>query len=111
MAKVVYNGCFGGFGLSSVAVIAMADLGHEAARLAVVESRTDEYALDRFARLVDRHDPILVQVVETLGPNVSGGRCSKLFVAELAGDRYIVEEYDGSESVVEPADLEWTVIA
>jgi hypothetical protein len=90
MFKVAYNGCFGGFSLSDRAVQRCAELGLE----------TDTYPYD-----VPRHHPVLVRVIEELG-DAANGRCASLGVAEVAGP-YRIEEYDGSESVVEPSDLDW----
>jgi hypothetical protein len=50
---------------------------------------------------VDRDDPHLVQVVETLGPDC-GGWVSSLKVVEIPDDvKWQIEEYDGSEWVAE----------
>ena len=48
---------------------------------------------------MDRHDPVLVQVVEGLGDKASD-MFSQLCVVEVSG-RYYIEEYDGRESVKE----------
>jgi hypothetical protein len=52
-----------------------------------------------------RHDPILVQVVEELGDKANG-MCAKLAIEEVSGP-YRIDEYDGSESVVEPDGYDW----
>jgi hypothetical protein len=54
---------------------------------------------------VDRHDPILVQVVEELGEEADGD-CAKLAIAEVSGP-YRIDEYDGSESVKQPDGYDW----
>ena len=54
---------------------------------------------------VDRHDPILVQVVEELGAKANGS-CAKLSIAEVSGP-YRIDEYDGNETVVEPDGYDW----
>ena len=56
-------------------------------------------------RNVDRHDPILVQVVEELGDK-AGGMCAKLAIAEVSGP-YRIDEYDGFESVETPDSYDW----
>ena len=54
-----------------------------------------------YYRDIERHDPLLVQVVEELG-DASGGRCADLRVVEIPdGVDYIVEEYDGMEHIAE----------
>lgn len=111
MAKVVYNACFGGFGLSALAVVGMADLGHEGAQAAIeAGGEGDNNALGRFGYDICRHDPILVQVVEELGPKLAGGDYAKLYVHELVGNRYVIDDYDGNETVVEPEDMTWVVV-
>ena len=56
-------------------------------------------------RDVDRHDPILVQVVEELGDKANGSY-AKLAIGEVSGP-YGIDEYDGFESVIEPDGYEW----
>lgn len=55
---------------------------------------------------VDRHDLTLVQVVEELGL-AADGRCAELSIAEIEGNLYRIDEYDGRETIVEPSDEEW----
>lgn len=56
-----------------------------------------------------RHDPELVKTVEDLGEEANGSY-ARLRVKELKGNRYIIREYDGSENVVEPDDIEWITV-
>ena len=56
-----------------------------------------------------RHDPALVAVVEEMGDEASGS-CAKLKIAEIEGDRYIIDEYEGNEGVSVPDDISWEVI-
>ena len=112
--KVVYNACHGGGRLSLVAMMRLSQLGFDwaVAELAAAgEGVLDDGAffLSGVVDEVVRHDPMLVQVVEELGRDASG-RYSNLMIKEIAGDRYRIEEYDGWEKVVEPADLDWIVI-
>jgi hypothetical protein len=94
MTKIVYNACFGGFGLSDEARIRYQELSG-------VEPGYD-YELSRT-------DPVLVQVVEELGPRASD-RYAELFIAEVpAGTRYRIDEYDGLESVMTVDDYEWSI--
>lgn len=56
-----------------------------------------------------RTDPILVQVVEELGPRANGPHAN-LQIAEVpSGSRYRIDEYDGSESVETPESYEWEI--
>jgi hypothetical protein len=54
---------------------------------------------------VDRHDPILVQVVEELGDKANGSY-AKLAIEEVSGP-YRIDEYDGYETVKEPDGYDW----
>lgn len=56
-----------------------------------------------------RHDKNLVRIVEELGDKANG-RCAQLKVTEIEGNRYIVDEYDGLESICLPEDIRWVVI-
>ena len=139
MTKVVYNACYGGFGLSREACERYWELqGKEVwiengdfmgmftvwlvppeERITLVEAKnwssmslTERLAYNKkhseqtwYDRSVDRHDPILVQVVEELGEKADG-MCAKLAIAEVSGP-YIIDEYDGSESVKQPDDYGW----
>lgn len=90
--KIVYNACHGGFSLSERA---HEELSRESAQ------KKDWYN--------HRHDPALVRVVERLG-DAASGRYSRLRVAELSGNRYWIDEYDGAETVHGPDTIPWTVV-
>ena len=90
--KVVYNACYGGFGLSDEAVVRLKELG---------STINDRYLPWEFPR----HDLLLVQVVEELGDKANTW-ASKLRIEEVCGP-YRIEEYDGLETVYEPSDYAW----
>lgn len=56
-----------------------------------------------------RHDPELVKTVEDLGLEASGTH-ALLKIKEIKGDRYVINEYDGCERVVEPDDINWITV-
>lgn len=89
MKKVVYNECYGGFGLSDLAVKWIKDnKGFE----------TDEY----FYWHERRDHEHLVAVVEALGSDANG-HCADLQIEEIPdGAEFEISEYDGMESVVPP---------
>ena len=93
MTKVVFNSCYGGFGLSDEAEALYTKLGGKPVEY-------DEYC---------RHDPILIKVVETLG-DVANSRFSELKIKTIKGNKYIIDEYDGFESVLEPDDISWVEV-
>lgn len=137
MAKIVYNACYGGFGLSHEAVLRYAELkgiklyhevqfGMHTYYLIPVEEynriRAKEEAKPiapgRFkesnaaffsAISIERDDPILVQVVEELGDRANG-RYANLMVEYIpAGTLYRIEEYDGYESIITRDNYDWKV--
>ena len=140
MTKVVYNACYGGFGLSKEAVQRYWDikgqqvwieddkehpsLGYWTVWLTPPEERPvrnkkwESMSMDErtaynkaysaqswYHRNVDRHDPVLVQVVEELGDKASG-KCAKLAIAQVSGP-YRIDEYDGFERVMTAGDYDW----
>ena len=129
MTRVVYNACYGGFGLSAEAVRRYAEI----AGITLYEHTDDFFTAwyrvprEEYERLLaagdyeaaneayfsvsdmSRTDPALVQVVEELGERANDS-FAQLFVAEVpAGTRYRIDEYDGLESVMTIDDYEWSV--
>ena len=91
--KVVYNSCYGGFGLS------------EKAQKLLNELKGEEVCYYD----LPRHDKDLVAVVEELGSEASGDYGS-LKIATINSDRYRISEYDGWEKVVTPETEKYIVI-
>ena len=49
-----------------------------------------------------RHDPLLIQIVEELGSEIASGGCAELKIIEIPdGTDYVIEEYDGLETIAE----------
>jgi hypothetical protein len=98
MTKIVINACHGGFGLSKEAVdIYCARKGMNPG----VWNNTWKYYEDFFQGQIDRADPLLIEVVETLGTNANG-ECANLRIVEIPdGVEWTICEYDGSEWVAE----------
>lgn len=93
---VVYNACYGGFGLKKSAVAAYNEK-RTAAGLG-----PSQYDLEKH-----RSDPHLVEVVCDLGFENSWGSDLKIYnVPYEYAECYRIDEYDGNESVVcDPKDL------
>ena len=84
--KIVINKCFGGFGLSNVAI----------ERYNVLSGKEVSSYYDR-----ERNDPHLVQVVEEMG-DLANSNYSELKVVEIPDDvSWHIHEYDGLEHVAE----------
>ena len=82
--KVVYNSSFGGYGLSEEAI----KLYNEKS------GRNVEYDFD-----IERHDPILVAVVEELGDEVNDVFSELTIIDIPEGYDYTIDDYDGFETV------------
>ncbi len=99
MGKVVYNACYGGFGLSRAATERLAAMGVEDAvkRLAEPDNGSVFWYS---ARDIPRHDPRLVRVVEEMGA-AANGQCADLRIADIGNGAhaYKIEEHDGQERV------------
>ena len=125
--KVVINTCYGGFELSDEAVLWLEqnakdkklreflkekrkELSQKKSKFDTVESCMASELLFSFCdNGIPRHHPDLVKVVETLKDKASGNY-SDLKVVTLKGNKYRVEEYDGSEYVMEPEDYKFITI-
>ena len=135
MTKVVYNACYGGFGLSKEAVQRYWDIkgqqvwiegDHYSFIVWLVPpeerlKKRDWYSMTmdekatynkeyseqtwHYDMNVSRHDPILVKVVEELGEKANGGYAD-LQIEEVEG-LYHINEYDGMERVMTPSDYKW----
>ncbi len=90
--KVVYNNCYGGYSLSKAAY---EELGLD----------WDDYGYSN----IPRHDLRLVAMVEKLGA-AADGRNANLKIANIDGNKYMIDEYDGNESVVTPDSQDWVVV-
>lgn len=120
--KIVYNDCYGGYSFSDKAIEWLSEHGSERTKKFIVQKRLEAnektkydsskifYVMDALRYFLKRHDPDLVAVVEALGKEVNG-IFSDLSIAEIDGDKYYIEEYDGRETVVTPEDICWTVIS
>lgn len=96
--KVVINTCYGGFGLSKIALESYAsrkgiDLGKWNDRFGFYEGLSDHD--------ISRDDKDLVEIVESLG-KLADGFCAELKVVEIPeGVNWYIHEYDGMEHVAE----------
>ena len=104
MPKIVYNACYGGFSLSDRAVYRARELAQTDEQKKAWNDVNPQYG---YIDGIERHDPILVQVVEELGEEADGS-CAKLRIEELPeGSAYRIDEYDGRESVMTADDYDW----
>jgi hypothetical protein len=57
---------------------------------------------------IDRADPILVHIVETIGSEAASGRFAQLEVYEITDNTlYKIDTYDGLETIITQEDEDW----
>lgn len=88
LQRIVINDCYGGFGLSVLAIL-------EYKKLAGI---TDADFCDRD---IPRDDPYLVKIVKEMGMSANGAHSNLKIVEVPAGVDWIISEYDGAEWVAE----------
>jgi hypothetical protein len=94
--EIVINRCYGGFGLSSMAL----EIYRAVPRVDLEDTGVFNHASD-----IPRDDPILIQTIKTLGLKESAGNFAKLQIIEIPddvpADGWIIQDYDGTEWVAE----------
>ncbi len=107
--QVAYNSAYGGFEISELCLEWLCDHGNETA-LSI--RRNNQYDSQHGMPWTGtRHDPMLILAIETLGNEKASGPVSSIFIHQLNGDRYVIQEYDGLERVLEPGEIEWVSIS
>jgi hypothetical protein len=101
MYKVVINADYGGFKISKEAVEWLRNEGADPAQVVFIDEFVGGWTG------LERHDPLLVRCVETLGERANGSYAA-LEVRLLKQPLYRIREYDGAERIEEPADLRWS---
>lgn len=96
LVGVVYNTCYGGFGLSSEAEARYAELKGIS---------VDSFWIDE----IPRHDQHLVQVVQEFDDKASGTFSSLKIEWIPRGSKYYIKDYDGSETVLTPDTIKWEI--
>lgn len=115
MGTIVYNACYGGFGLSLEAHKLYLEKKGHAPKLHKGKHRWDEHWYvnephDSYCREIPRSDPALAEVVRELGDKANGD-CAELVVAEFPkGTAFRIEEYDGYETLHTQDSIEWDFI-
>lgn len=109
--KVVYHPDYGVYELSDKAVDWLSEHGSDNTKQFIKdhpdnEMRSTKGYLSDFLR---RHDPDLIAVVETLGKDASWNG-EELVITEINSDKYYIEEFDGSEMIMTPDEINWIVI-
>lgn len=103
--KVVINKCYGGFGVSVKGIEWLLARGADPKRVAVSDSGLASGFMYTICNL-ERHHPLLVELVETLGEEADGEHAA-LEIREIDQPLYRIDEYDGNECIEEPDDVRW----
>lgn len=112
--KVVFNNCYGGFGLSMKAIDWLRSNCEDKGLKRLIDENLSKDHITLAYIVTDwfdrkRHHKDLVAVVEALGHEASG-MCSALDIEKIHCNQYRIEEYDGAEEVVTPEDSDWIII-
>lgn len=105
--KIVVNRCYGGFGVSEKGVEWLLSNGADPSKVMVRDSGLTGISWRFTTCLLERHDPLLVKMVETLGSEAASGENAALEVKELEQPLYRIQEHDGAEWIEEPAHVKW----
>jgi hypothetical protein len=105
--KVVINKCYGGFGVSEKGVAWLLANGASPEKVRVQDSGLTDSKWVYTVCTLERHDPLLVKMVETLGSEAASGDHAALEVRELEQPLYRIDEYDGNENIEEPKHVRW----
>ena len=110
--KVVLNVCYGGFGLSDEAMELYLTKTGQVPFYKIKLYGNSHYATEPFVGTktngkylsyssIERNDPVLVEIVETLGKK-SWDQCAELKVVDIPKDvAWEIYEYDGNETIRE----------
>jgi len=96
--KVVINTCFGGFGVSEN-FFKEYNIPYKKTRYGSIYPTTE----------IDfRTDPRLIEYIEKYGSEKASGSYSRLIVEEIPkGVYFMIDEYDGNESIMYRDDMPW----
>lgn len=102
--KVVINGCYGGFGLSQLALNTL--YKNHPDMVGVYENYRGEEAM-YLKDEIERHDKRLIEVIENIGSEYASGDCAELKIEEIFIPMYRISDYDGYETLYQPEGFEW----
>jgi hypothetical protein len=102
MNEIVYNSNWGGFDITKEMVEYMAKIGSKKAKKLLKEEK--KYATyNKWHEDKYRYDPYLIKMVKDLKP-------WPLAIEKIKGDKFIIWDYDGMETVMTPNNIKWKTI-
>ena len=105
--KVAYNDDYGGFNLSDTAIIRFMEI-YEKRNGTMVGCPTESEI--RTGYNIKRHDPVLIETLESLTPAEYNGFGADIKIEEVEGKIYRIHHCDGAELVEVPHDNDWIVV-
>ena len=98
--KIIINACFGGFEVSENFFKAYK----------IPYEKTEWGSIYPTTEIDYRTDPRLIEYIETHGSEMASGSCAHLVVEEIPkGTAYIIDEYDGNESIMIRDEVQWDI--
>ena len=104
--KVAYNDDYGGFILSDTAIVRFMEIYEK--RNGTMVGCPHENDI-RTCYNIKRHDPILIETLESLTPAEYNGYGADIKIKEVEGKIYKIQHYDGAEKVIVPDSVDWIV--
>lgn len=101
MTEIVISNCYGGFSINEKVIKRMIELGSKKAE----DLYKTKYYKYSYLTQANRYDPYLVQAVKDLGTDAG-----PLVIEVIDGDKFIINEYDGLESIETPDSINWHII-
>ena len=105
--KVAYNDDFGGFILSDTAIVRYMEIYEK--HNGTMVGCPDEHNIR--TGYIKRHDPILIETLESLTPAEYNGYGADIKIEEVEGKIYRIHHYDGAERVEVPHDNDWITVS
>ena len=100
--KIVINACFGGFSVSEN-FLKEYNIPYEKSKWGSIYPKEGE-------DIDYRTDPRLIEYIEKHGSEMASGSSSYLVVEEIPkGTAFMIDEYDGNESIMYRDEMSWMI--
>lgn len=103
--KVLINDCYGGYGISTLALSMYGErLSSSLGSFVVEDEYTPRLLLADGSRIscfdIPRNNPVLIKIFEEIGSEDFSGMCADVKLVEVPdGFKYSIDEYDGLEYI------------
>jgi hypothetical protein len=103
MYEVVIDGSWGGFTLTKEMVEYMSQLGSKKAKNVLKKYSRSWEMSKNWEKAKYRYDPYLIQMVKDLKPR-------NLIIEKIKSNKFVIHDYDGSEYILTPENIDWHTI-